>query len=569
MAGKKKLPIGIEFFRSFKTDNFYYVDKTGFIAELLQTRGSVNLFTRPRRFGKSLNMDMLKSFFEIGADASLFEGLEISGNVELCMQYMGKYPTISISLKDVEGEDFQTAYDMLGARISEEAERFSFLLNSDKLTKSQKVKFQKLLDENFEKSSVLCGSLRLMTEVLNRHYGVPALVLIDEYDVPLDKAYQAGYYQQMINLIRSLFSQALKTNPNMYFAVITGCLQIARESIFTGLNNFKVRSISSADCAEYFGFTDNEVRKMMEYYGVEERFPDMKEWYDGYHFGNMDVYCPWDVVSQCDILRVTKDAAMEPHWVNSSSNVILRDILKNATEAVKAEIEMLISGEVIEKEIVPELTYTDLESQEAKVRQTYLWSVLFAAGYLTDAGKPNGRIHRLVIPNKEILGIYEEKIRSWFEAKVTGSKNHWKQFCIAIKSGDAQNVQMYFNEFLSDSISIRDTAVKKELKENFYHGMLLGLLKAEESWLVKSNAESGIGYTDIKLTIPSENTGCIIEVKYAENGALDASCRAAMKQIEDSGYVTALLKEGVQTIHKYGIACYKKTCQVVYDRECI
>lgn len=421
MAGKKKLPIGIEFFRSFKSDNFYYVDKTGFIAELLQTRGSVNLFTRPRRFGKSLNMDMLKSFFEIGADASLFEGLEISGNVELCMQYMGKYPTISISLKDVEGEDFQTAYDMLGARISEEAERFSFLLNSDKLTKSQKVKFQKLLDENFEKSSVLCGSLRLMTEVLNRHYGVPALVLIDEYDVPLDKAYQAGYYQQMINLIRSLFSQALKTNPNMYFAVITGCLQIARESIFTGLNNFKVRSISSADCAEYFGFTDNEVRKMMEYYGVEERFPDMKEWYDGYHFGNMDVYCPWDVVSQCDILRVTKDAAMEPHWVNSSSNVILRDILKNATEAVKAEIEMLISGEVIEKEIVPELTYTDLESQEAKVRQTYLWSVLFAAGYLTDAGKPNGRIHRLVIPNKAILGIYEEKIRSWFEAKVTGS----------------------------------------------------------------------------------------------------------------------------------------------------
>ena len=415
MAGEKKLPIGIEFFQSFKSDNFYYVDKTGFIADLLQTRGSVNLFTRPRRFGKSLNMDMLKSFFEIGADASLFEGLEISRNTELCRQHMGKYPTISISLKDVEGGDFQTAYDMLGARISEEAERFSFLLNSDRLTRSQKIKFEKLLNENFEKSSVLCGSLRLLTEVLNRHYGVPALVLIDEYDVPLDKAYQAGYYQQMIHLIRSLFSQALKTNPNMYFAVITGCLQIARESIFTGLNNFKVRSISSADCAEYFGFTDSEVREMMEYYGVGERFPDMKEWYDGYHFGNMDVYCPWDVVSQCDILRGSKDAAMEPHWVNSSSNVILRDILKNATEAVKAEIEMLISGEIIEKEIMPELTYTDLESQEVKIRQTYLWSVLYAAGYLTDAGKPNGRIHRLTIPNKEVLGIYEEKIRSWFK----------------------------------------------------------------------------------------------------------------------------------------------------------
>lgn len=366
MADMKKLPIGIEFFREFKSDNFYYVDKTGFIADLLRTRGSVNLFTRPRRFGKSLNMDMLKSFFEVGTDPSLFEGLEISKNPELCRQYMGKYPTISLSLKDVAGDDFQTAYDMLGACISEEAERFSFLLDSDRLTQSQKIKFQKLLNENFEKSSVLCGSIRLMTEVLSRHYGIPALILIDEYDVPLDKAYQAGYYRQMINLIRSLFSQALKTNPNMYFAVITGCLQIARESIFTGLNNFKVRSISNADCAEYFGFTDTEVRKMLKYYDIEERFPDMKEWYDGYHFGNADVYCPWDVVSQCDLLRVSKDAAMESHWVNSSSNAIVRDILGNATEAVKADIERLISGEAVEKEIVPELTYTDLENPEPK-----------------------------------------------------------------------------------------------------------------------------------------------------------------------------------------------------------
>lgn len=564
MADMKKLPIGIEFFREFKSDNFYYVDKTGFIADLLRTRGSVNLFTRPRRFGKSLNMDMLKSFFEVGTDPSLFEGLEISKNPELCRQYMGKYPTISLSLKDVAGDDFQTAYDMLGACISEEAERFSFLLDSDRLTQSQKIKFQKLLNENFEKSSVLCGSIRLMTEVLSRHYGIPALILIDEYDVPLDKAYQAGYYRQMINLIRSLFSQALKTNPNMYFAVITGCLQIARESIFTGLNNFKVRSISNADCAEYFGFTDTEVRKMLKYYDIEERFPDMKEWYDGYHFGNADVYCPWDVVSQCDLLRVSKDAAMESHWVNSSSNAIVRDILGNATEAVKADIERLISGEAVEKEIVPELTYTDLENPEPKIRQTYLWSVLFASGYLTDAKKPNGRIHQLVIPNKEILGIYEEKVRSWFEAKVTGNSEQWRQFCIAIKTGDAPNVQRYFNEFLSASISFRDTAVRKELKENFFHGMLLSLLKAEENWIVKSNAESGIGYTDIKLIIPSEKTGCIIEVKYAENGTFDASCQEAPAQIADNDYAASLQQEGIQTIHKYGIACYKKTCRVMY-----
>lgn len=351
----KKLPIGVEFFRDFKSEHFYYVDKTGFIAELLRTRGSVNLFTRPRRFGKSLNMDMLKSFFEIGADASLFEGLEISREKELWERHMGKYPVISISLKDVEGENFQAAYDLLGARISEEAERFGFLLESNRLTSSQKAKFRKLLDEEFEKNSVLYGSIRLMTEVLGKHYDSKVLVLIDEYDVPLDKAHQAGYYPQMIQLIRSLFSQALKTNVNLYFAVITGCLQIAKESIYTGLNNFKVRSVSNTDYAEYFGFTDMEVKEMLRYYGAEKCFPAMKEWYDGYHFGNVDVYCPWDVISQCDMLRVSKDAAMEPHWANSSSNAIIQDILKNAAESTKAEIEMLISGECIEKEIIPEL----------------------------------------------------------------------------------------------------------------------------------------------------------------------------------------------------------------------
>ncbi len=566
MAVMKKLPIGVEFFRDFKSEHFYYVDKTGFIAELLRTRGSVNLFTRPRRFGKSLNMDMLKSFFEIGADASLFEGLEISREKELWERHMGKYPVISISLKDVEGENFQAAYDLLGARISEEAERFGFLLESNRLTSSQKAKFRKLLDEEFEKNSVLYGSIRLMTEVLGKHYDSKVLVLIDEYDVPLDKAHQAGYYPQMIQLIRSLFSQALKTNVNLYFAVITGCLQIAKESIFTGLNNFKVRSVSNTDYAEYFGFTDMEVKEMLRYYGAEKCFPAMKEWYDGYHFGNVDVYCPWDVISQCDMLRVSKDAAMEPHWANSSSNAIIQDILKNAAESTKAEIEMLISGECIEKEIIPELTYTDLDSSDIKNRQTYLWSVLYAAGYLTDKEKPNGRIHRLVIPNREIRGIYEDKIRSWFEGEITKKTEQWRQFCAAIKGGDAESVQTLFNEFLADSISIRDTAVKSERKENFYHGLLLGLLNVESSWVAKSNIESGIGYTDIKIIVPAEKIGCIIEVKYAENGAFDAACRKAIKQIEDCGYSVSLRQEGMETIHKYGIACYKKSCKVIYGQ---
>ena len=367
--------------------------------------------------------------------------------------------------------------------------------------------------------------------------------------------------------IRSLFSQSLKTNENLEFAVVTGCLRVAKESIFTGLNNFKVCSVSDLGYAQYFGFTDYEVREMLRYYGVEERFTDMKEWYDGYHFGNVDVYCPWDVIVQCDKFRKSKDAQMEPHWENSSSNAIVRNILRDATVATKAEIESLISGEIVEKTIIPELTYTDLSSGDIDTRQTYLWSVLYATGYLTDMGKPDGRVHKLVIPNKEIRGIYEDRVRSWFRGKVMDDTEQWKQFCTAIKSGDAESLQRLFNEFLLESISIRDTVACKDLKENFYHGMLLGLLKAEGSWVVKSNAESGFGYADILLIVPSVKVGCMIEMKYAENGAFDAACRKAMQQIEDKRYVMALKQEGVQIIHKYGIACYQKSCRVAYAKE--
>ena len=533
MAEKRKLPIGVEFFREFHTENFYYVDKTGFIGELLRTRGTVNLFTRPRRFGKSLNMDMLKSFFEIGGDAALFDGLQISRDVELCQQYMGKYPVLFLSLKDVEGGDLNTAYDNLGILISEEAARFDFLLESERLTKEDKAKLLRLIEGGFEKKATLYSSLKILTRLLHRHYAMPVIVLIDEYDVPLDKAYQDGYYPQMVSLIRSLFSQVLKTNPDLYFAVVTGCLRIAKESIFTGLNHFKIRTISDIDCAEYFGFTDDEVRKMLEYYGVEERISDIKEWYDGYRFGTTDVYCPWDVINQCDKFRADKNARMESHWENSS-NAIIQNIIEDATEATKAEIEALISGECVEKELVPELTYTDLDSRDIDVRQTYLWSVLFATGYLTDAGAPEGERHKLVIPNREVLGIYEKKIRSWFRVKVTSDGENWKRFCNAVRQGDGAELETVFDRFMKESISIRDTCTKKEMKENFYHGMLLGLLKAEGNFIVKSNAESGIGYTDIMVVVPGEKTGCIIEVKYAENGAFDAACLEAMKQVENA-----------------------------------
>lgn len=350
------------------------------------------------------------------------------------------------------------------------------------------------------------------------------------------------------------------------FAIITRCLRIARESIFTGLNNFKVRTISDIRYAEYFGFTANEVRDLLCYYNMEEKFDVFQEWYDGYRFGHTEVYCPWDVINQCDLLRVSKDAPMRPHWENSS-NAIVRDILEEATEATKAEIEALISGEAVEKEIIPELAYTDLENEDRAIRQTYLWSVLYATGYLTDAARPEGRVHKLVIPNKEIRRIYEDRVRSWFRARTTGDHERWERFCAAVKGGDAEAVQELFGAFLSESISIRDTAVRKAKKENFYHGMFLGLLRAEGSWIVKSSAESGTGYSDILLMAPRERIGCVIEVKYAEKGAFDAACREAMEQIETHEYTELLRSEGMETIHKYGLACFRKSCRVTYEKE--
>lgn len=563
---RKKLPIGIEMFRKIRTAGFYYVDKTGFIKDLLTSWAEVNLITRPRRFGKTLNMDMLRTFFEPDTDPILFQGLKISEYSDLCNAYMGKYPVISISLKDVEGCNFEQARDMLGAVINEEAMNFQMLMDSPRLTEYEKKQFERLLLEDFEKTSFLTGSLKLLLSLLSKHYGKQVILLIDEYDVPLDKAYQNNYYSQMVSLVRSLFSQALKTNRHLQFAVITGCLRIAKESIFTGFNNFKVRTISDTDYAEHFGFTDNEARSLLAYYEIEDSYDTIKEWYNGYHFGGTNIYCPRDVLNQCDKLRVAKDAPMEAYWENSSSNAIVKDIIVNSTATTRNQIETLISGESIEKKLIPELTYTDLDNEDQETRQTYLWSILFATGYLTDVRKPENRLHQLTIPNREILGIYTDKIRSWFQSKITSNTARWNHFCNAVKTGNAADFQTLFNEIMSESISIRDTFVKKELKENFYHGMLLWLLQTVSDWIVKSNLESGIGFTDILIEIPAEKTGCIIEIKYAENGAYDDVCSQAMRQIEDHNYTSLLMQHDMKVIHTYGIACYKKSCRIAYRR---
>ncbi len=562
MESKKKLPIGVEFFQDFIKEDFYYVDKTGFIRDLMQSRGSVNLFTRPRRFGKSLNMDMLKNFFEIGADPALFAGLEIEQEAELCRQHLGQHPVISISLKDISGSSYPAALKKLSRVLQKEIRRHQYLLHSKVLSSVDKASikplFASFLDEDTQE-----GSLALLSEMLYRHHKQKVLILIDEYDVPLDKAHQKHYYSEMVEHIRALFSEALKSNESLYFAVITGCLRIARESIFTGLNNFKVRSLSDTDYAEYFGFTDAEVRTMLAYYNLEDTYDRMKEWYDGYHIGQVEVYCPWDVINQCDKFRTSRYAPMESHWENSSSNTIIQEILEHATATTKDQIEALISGETIEKTLMPDLTYTDLASKDTEIRQTYLWSILFAAGYLTETERSTNGVSRLAIPNREILGIYERKIRSWFTVRITSDIRRWKCFCLAVKNGTTDEIQTILNEFLSDSISIRDTSVKRAMKENFYHGMLLGLLQAEGSWIVKSNIESGIGYTDISIEIPSERIGCIIEVKYAERGQFDLACQKALHQIEQNNYTQVLQKKGLQTIYRFGIAFYQKSCQVV------
>ena len=555
---KKKLPIGIENFEEIRKEDFYYIDKTGLIIELLHNWGAVNLFTRPRRFGKSLNMSMLEHFFSLDGDKSIFNGLEISKETALCEEYMGKYPVVSISLKGMDALNFERAFRMGARAVRRTAGEVQYLLESDKLSESDKLEYQSLLDSNMDEST-FCDSLRILSEMLEKHHNTKVILLIDEYDVPLAKAHANGYYDQMISLIRSLLGEALKTNNSLKLAVLTGCLRISKESIFTGLNNLKVRSVTDVRFDEYFGFTDAEVKTLLEYYGYPDSYDVAKKWYDGYHFGNVDIYCPWDVLNYCDSLLDDKEAQPENYWINTSSNdAVKRFIQESANYATKREIESLVAGEVITKEIHQELTYPEIYQTIDNI-----WSLLFTTGYLTQRGKAEGRQMKLAIPNLEIRDIYVTQIMEFFKENVREDGDTLNRFCDALQNEDTENVEKIFTEYLRKAISIRDTAVKKEMKENFYHGVLLGILGVKTRWGISSNREMGEGYADILVEPDTGDIGIIIEVKYAHDGDLDGACKEALKQIEYTKYEDNLEDDGVENILKYGIACYKKRCRVM------
>lgn len=557
-----KLPVGIENFEDIRRSGFYYIDKTMFIEQFLNTWSEVTLFTRPRRFGKTLGMSMLRSFFEIGTDKSLFDGLYISQNKSLCDEYMGKYPVIFISLKDVEGLSYDEAFQVFSSIIGNEISKFSFLAESDKLTVWEKEQFKGLLYIEKGKfifdNATFTTSLKLLSKLLYKHYGKKAVILIDEYDVPLDKAYHNGYYHEMFSLIRGLFGQTLKTNDYLQFAILTGCLRISKESSFTGLNNFEIVSIMDSMYDECFGFTDKDVQEILTYFNLSEHYADVKEWYDGYHFGNANVYCPWDVINYVDLLRLEPTAKPQDFWSNSSENALVRNFIDKANVQTKYEIECLIAGEYIEKEISQELTYDEIDKSIAN-----LWSVLFTTGYLTKQGVTDDGKVRLSIPNREIKTLFIKKIREWFSDTTANDGKTLEQFCNAFVEKDTEKIEDLFGDYLWNTISIRDTAVAKDKKENFYHGILLGLLGYKASWLIKSNTESGTGYSDILVEVPNNRTGIVIELKYAENGDMDAACSEALKQIEEKSYVDKLKQDGMRNFIKYGIACFKKDCKVV------
>lgn len=555
---KKKLPIGIENFEEIRKEDFYYIDKTGLIIELLHNWGAVNLFTRPRRFGKSLNMSMLEHFFSLDGDKSIFEGLKISKETALCEEYMGKYPVISISLKGIDALNFETAFERAALLVGRVASKVYYLLDSDALNEQDKMNYRKLLDDHMTEA-IFGDSLRVLSELLEKHHGTKVILLIDEYDVPLAKAHANGYYDQMVSLIRSLLGEALKTNNSLKLAVLTGCLRISKESIFTGLNNLKVLTVADERFDEYFGFTDKEVRELLEYYDVADHYEEVKRWYDGYQFGNEEVYCPWDVLNHCDRIRSEPHVQPENYWINTSSNdAVKRFIQESANATTKREIERLVAGEVIMKEIHQELTCSEIYQTIDNI-----WSLLFTTGYLTQRGKAEGRQMKLAIPNLEIRDIYVTQIMEFFKENVREDGEMLNRFCDALRNKDVENVEKIFTEYLRKTISIRDTAVRTDMKENFYHGVLLGILGLKTRWGISSNREMGEGYADILVEPDTGDMGIIIEVKYAHDGDMDAACKEALRQIEYTRYEDDLSDDGVENILKYGIVCYKKRCRVM------
>ena len=558
---RKKLPIGIDSFEKLRTNDFYYVDKTGFIADLLRDWGEVNLFTRPRRFGKTLNMSMLKCFFEIGTDKSLFDGLKIAENKELCAEYQGQFPVIFISLKSVDGLTFEAAAAALRRLIGREASRFGFLLQSNRLDTDDKKLYRALTaveGGTFSMADdVLADSLKTLSQLLAKYYGRKVVILIDEYDVPLDKAFQGGYYDEMVSLIRNLFGNALKTNDSLQFAVLTGCLRISKESIFTGLNNLNVMTVSDPYFCDSFGFTDDDVKELLEYYGLGAYHDAMRDWYDGYQFGNVSIYCPWDVIKYAQILLRDPEAEPENYWANTSGNGIIRRLLQKADQTTRDEVEQLINGESIVKTVRQELTYRDIEDSIDNI-----WSVLYSTGYLTSRGRLPGKQMKLALPNREVRELFIDLVKDWFREETRADTSRINRFCAAFPKGDVATIQDMLHDYLWDSISVRDTAVRSSMKENFYHGMLLGLLQSQESWIVRSNAETGIGYSDISVATP-ERLGIVIELKYAEDGNLEAACAKALAQIDEKKYDEGLRRRGMKTILKYGIAFWEKECMVV------
>ena len=572
MSNTLKLPVGIDDFRKLRESHFYYVDKTRLIEQLLLNWSEVTLFTRPRRFGKTLNMSMLKSFFDIGTDKTLFDGLYISGNKELCDEYMGKYPVIFLSLKGVEGSSFDDARYMITEIIGKEAERFSFLECSEALSENDKDRYRAIISQCDGKymmdAQLLVSCLQSLSQLLCTHYGKKTIILIDEYDVPLDKAFQNGYYKEMVSLIRGLFGQALKTNEFLQFAVLTGCLRISKESIFTGLNNFKVMSITDTRFDEQFGFTDSEVKQLLSDYGMDSHFDEVKEWYDGYHFGRADVYCPWDVINHVDHLRDDSDAKPQTYWINSSGNSLVRRLINRADSSTKDEIECLIAGEAIEKVIRLDLTYDEIDNTIDNI-----WSVLFTTGYLTKVGEvklPDSEsyAYKLVIPNKEVREVFVLQIQEWFKAVVANDNDTMKLLSKAILDKDETILARQLNIVMGRMISILDTKAPDDMKENFYHGLLLGLLRGSNpDWLIKSNRESGDGFSDILIKPENPDLGIVIEVKYAkEFKGLDAACDAAMAQIKQKRYDETLRDEGRCDVLAYGIAFCKKRCKAVGEK---
>ena len=555
---KRKLPIGIENFEQIIKDDFYYVDKTGLISELLRNWGMVNLFTRPRRFGKSLNMSMLEHFFSVEGDKSIFDGLKISKDKKLCEEYMGKHPVISISLKGINAASYEAAFELTVKTIKGAVQKAGFLKMSDKLGEDEKKEYRAILDENMSEAT-LFWSLKNLSELLEKHYETKVILLIDEYDVPLAKAFENGYYDKMVFLIRNLLEQMLKTNNSLKFAVMTGCMRISKESIFTGLNNLKVLSITDERFDEYFGFTNEDVKEMLRYYDREDHYEEMRNWYDGYRFGSTDVYCPWDVLNHCDKIKENAAAFPENYWVHTSSNEAVKKIIQmSGNITTKREIERLLAGEEIVKEIRQELTYQEMYQSVENI-----WSLLFMTGYLTQRQRLDASHYKLAIPNLEVRDIFKTQIMEYFKEGVAKDGDTLKQLCDALKGGDAEKVERLFEGYLKKTISIQDTFVKKSLKENFYHGILLGILGVKEDWGVFSNRETGDGYSDIMIETEDSEMGIIIEIKYAGDGNLLNACEKALKQVEETKYEETLLENGVEKILKYGIACYMKHCKVM------